>query len=519
MNTRQPPLPPRLPFVDYAISYFSGHISRATSSDDRLVISLDEFFRTNSLTWIELVALQHDLSPLTETAKNLKVFMERRAKYLSPLGKEVQNVLEWADDLIRLVAQFGRALLSTPSAIHFLIPSVCPSGSIIFRNFARYPKPLKLAGISQLSWDDRLCCITCTQTRVLCVACDLNKFAIGLSNGMVQVYHGKTFQKVFSLAHGAQVRCLEFSRVKGLPSGFCEPPEALMAGTRDNKMIFWDARAPFGHIQSPIHAAFSAGLGLLGVVYRMRPITFWEIESCNFAGQYHKTGAIYHEPYVHAFLFNPVSEICLAAVAFHDGDIAVFDPCGNGEVVIKLFDFETLRLLYKINSHEENIHSIAFSADGIRFYDIRADHCNIWEPSVLIRRINSGDDSSIDQSDKIRDKPQFTTARPTDEGQEITTFATHPNGEFIFCGFEIGSVKAYYTYSGKHIQNVIEHPSGIAILLLRWNETATLLSSVDRTGCILIHRIFQNYSVTQPFLVQNKIFECVSPSPVQQLLD
>ena len=110
------------PSADYAISYFSTHVVRATSSDDRLLIALNKFFLTDSLTWIETIAKKQDLNVLTGTAKNLKMFMERRAKYRSPLGQEVQNVLEWADDLIRLVAQFGIALLSTPSAIHFLIP-------------------------------------------------------------------------------------------------------------------------------------------------------------------------------------------------------------------------------------------------------------------------------------------------------------------------------------------------------------------------------------------------------------
>ncbi|KAF1955022.1 WD40 repeat-like protein [Byssothecium circinans] len=590
MHTRDSPRPP---FANYAISYFSGHLSKASSSDDRHLIALNQFFLTNSLTWIELVVSQHDLGSLTETAKNLKVLMERRAKYRSPLGKEVQNVLEWADDLIRLVAQFGRALLSTPSAIHFLVPSVCPSGSIIFRNFAKYPRPLKLVGLSQTSWNDRLCCIMCAEARVLCIVCDVNKFAIGLNDCSVQVYHSRTFQKIFHFAHGELVRCLAFSRVKGflaaasrrivnvwdLRSGlhmwsaslsdqplafdFTEDDAALMAGTRDNKMIFWNAAngeelksiarfsdydedegTPFGHGQPPIHAAFSPGLGLLGVAYRMRPITFWEIESCNFAGQYAKIGAGYHEPFVHAFLFNPVPDICLAAVAFQTGDIVVLDPwsqntqamvdcdssclaaspngtilaSGDSEGVIKLFDFETLRLLYQINSHEENIRSIAFSTSGLRFYDIRADHCNVWEPSVLVRRVSFGDDSSIDQSDRVADEPHFTTARATGEDQEITAFATHHDGEFIFCGFESGAVKMYSTAHGKHVQHVLEHPGRSAILLLRWNEKADLLTSVDRAGGIIIHQISRKGHGKPPFAVQSKVFELKSPSAVRQLL-
>lgn len=580
-------------FTNYAILYFSGHLARATSSDDQHLIALNKFFLTNSLTWIELIAAQHDLSPLTETAKNLKAFMQRRAKYRSPLGKEVQNILEWADDLIRVVAQFGRALLATPPAIHFLIPSVCPSESIIFRNFAKYPRPLKLVGLSQSRWDDRLCCMTCAQLRALCIACDVNKFAIGLSNGHIHVYHDKTFERIFTLIHGEQIRYLAFSHIKGLlaagsrrkvnvwnlSSGsniwtaslkdlplaleFTEDDSALMAGTRDNKMTFWEAAtgkemrpisafsdfdedegAPFGHNQPPIHAAFSPGLGLLGVAYRMRPISFWETENCSFAGQYHKAGASYHEPFVHAFLFNPVPDICLAAVAFQDGDLCVFDPwsqntqamvhcdssclasspngtilaSGDGEGVIKLFDFETLRLLYQINSHEENIRSISFSTNGLRFYEVRGDHCNVWEPSFLVRRVSSGDDSSVDQSEKAADEPHFTTARASDVDQEITALTAHHDGEFLFCGFECGAIKVYSTAHGKHVHDIIEHPDRIAILLLQWNEQKNVLSSVDRTGRILIHQLRRGGSGKDAFTIQSKIFDCTSTSAVQQLL-
>lgn len=580
-------------FTNYAISYFSGHLARSSSSDDRHLIALNKFLLTNSLTWIELIASRHDLSPLTETAKNLKAFMRRRSKYRSPLGKEVQNVLEWADDLIRLVAQFGRALLSTPSSIHFLIPSVCPSGSIIARNFAKYPRPLKLVGPSRSAWDDRLCCVTCAQLRAVCIACDVNKFAIGLSNGYVHVYHEKTFQKIYTLDHGDQVRSMAFSHVKGLlatgsrkrvsvwdlnggshiwtasvqdlPLGleFTEQDATLMASARDNTMTCWVASTgkearpvstfsdfdeeegvPFGHNQPPIHAAFSPGLGLLGVAYRMRPISFWETEDCTFAGQYHKTGASYHEPFVHAFIFNPVPDICLAAVAFQDGDLCVFDPwshttqamvhcdssclasspngmilaSGDGEGIIKLFEFETLRLLYQINSHEENIRAMSFGTNGLRFYDVRGDHCNVWEPSVLVRHVSSGDGSSVDQSEKLAEEPRFTTARASDIDREITALVSHHDGEFIFCGFECGAVKAYSVAHGKPVHDIIEHPDRIAILILQWHESRNLLTSVDCTGRILIHQLQKGGSGSNHFTVQRKIFESVSTSAVHQVL-
>lgn len=582
----------RPPFTNYVILYFSGHLSRASSSDDGHLIALNKFFLTNSLTWIELVAAKNDLSPLTETAKNLKMFLERRAKYRSPLGKEVGNVLEWADDIIRLVAQFGRALVSTPSAIHFLIPSVCPVDSIIFRNFGKYPRPLQLIGLSQTSWSDRLCSIPSPSSLALCVACDNNKFVVGLNHGTVHVYHEKTFQEKLSLVHGEPVRCLAFTHINGilasagrrkvslwdLSSGesiwtapvedqplafeFSEDDTMLMAATRDNKMIVWktstgtrmstsnfsdfdeDKMEPYHYQRPPIHAYFSPGLGLLGVAYRTRPVSFFDLETCGFAGQYHKTGALYPEPYIHAFIFNPVPEICLAAVAFQDGDIAVFDPwsqktqamihcdssclaaspngtilaSGSAEGVITLFDFETLRLLYQISSHEENIRCISFSSNGLRFYDVRGDHCNVWEPSVLVRRVESSDDSSVAPSDTLETNAKYITAREFNEDREITALAVHHDGDFVFSGREDGAVEVFSTARGKSVQHLNTHPDNIAILFLAWNEKLGLLASVDRTGHILVHQLRRSGGSKEPFIIQQKILECSASSAVRQIL-
>lgn len=61
--------------------------------------------------------------------------MERRAKYESPLGTEVHNVLTWANDLVYLVAQFEKTLVASPPAIYHLIRAVCPKKSVMFRAF------------------------------------------------------------------------------------------------------------------------------------------------------------------------------------------------------------------------------------------------------------------------------------------------------------------------------------------------------------------------------------------------
>lgn len=85
----------RSPFSTYAIMYFSDHIAHSLSYSKELLAALNSFLMGNSTTWIEAIASTKDLTPITQTASNLKAYMERRARHESPLGVEVHNVLAW----------------------------------------------------------------------------------------------------------------------------------------------------------------------------------------------------------------------------------------------------------------------------------------------------------------------------------------------------------------------------------------------------------------------------------------
>jgi hypothetical protein len=137
----------RSPFAAYAIVYFSDHISHASSSNGAHLTALNIFLTNNSLTWIEAVARTQDLTPLIQTAKNIKAYLERRAKHNSPLGVEFQNISTWANDLTYLVAQFGKTLVTSPHAMTHLIPPVCPQKSIIFRSFKSHRRGLEVVGL------------------------------------------------------------------------------------------------------------------------------------------------------------------------------------------------------------------------------------------------------------------------------------------------------------------------------------------------------------------------------------
>ena len=552
----------RSAFAVYSIRYFSHHVARSTSSADEQLLGLNKFLQSNALTWIEMIAASQDLGSLTQTAKDLKIFLERRAKYRSPLGIELQNVSEWINDLIHLVAQFGKTLIASPSAVQYLIPPICPLDSIIHKTFGTIPRGLQLEGLSQTYWDDKLCCIIFSNARTLSAAwCD-NKFALGLSDGTIHVYDETSFQGQLKLLHGEAVRCLNFATTnvylasagrkrvtlwntstgsqlwtasvadQSLALEFDEDDSVLMAATRANTMCFWNVQtgqvldeshffdideedqSEYHYRRSPLRAGFSPGLGLLGVAYRQRPISFWDLQDNTFVGQYHKAGAVYPEPMILDFIFNPKAEISLAAVVYDTRDVAVFDPwtqqtnavvdadasalaassdgmvlaTGSGDGVIKLYDFGTLKLMFQINSHQENIRTMAFNSNNLRFLDLRGNHCNVWEPSVLVRRTSPGDDSSLDFSENITDGPEYSASRAFDDDLAITALTSHHSGEYIFCGRENGSVAVYSSKSGKLIKEGFDHGRNVAILDLDWNKQEDLLAICDLWGEIAVRK-------------------------------
>lgn len=591
----------RSAFADYATMQFSEHVAKSSPAIVTPFIALNSFLRGNVLTWIEFIATTQDLSPLTQTAKNLKIYLERRSKYPSLPSQEASDVSNWANDIIHLVGRFGRPLLTHPSSVQFLLPSICPLESIVFKTFKDYPRSLQLVGLSRKDWDDQLSCTIYPKAQVYCVACCNNRFAVGLSDGSARVYHEITCQEELRLIHGEAVRHLVISnsgthlaaagrkKIKMwdlltstllwtatapdiiLSIEFNEVGAILMtmtttgsmislqvqSGKEDEKIqfsdIFEDTQVDEDHKQRPAKIAssyrrppnltvFSAKLNLLAVGYPARPVTLWDLSDDSYVGQLWRTSDEFQLSVI-ALVFNPIPEVGLVATAYQDGSILTFDPwtqrkCGDtgpvgamvlavspdGRVLatadftgaITLLDFETLRVLYKVTSVEQSVRQIIFSSSGLRFYDVRRDRCSVWEPSVLVRRNDIADDSSLDFGEKVSSGPQIAINRISEEYHAITALTAHHSGETIFCGRESGAVVAYHTKTGQAFQDLFEHRNHVGILFLDWNEAGSLLASVDRSGYISVQKLTLNPG--RNFDVANPILSRKSASPVRQVL-
>lgn len=133
----------RSPIAQYACMYFSQHLRRSHSENSQLLISLVKLVEGIVCSWIELLASTGNLHRLIRTAKDLKGFLQARAKYHSPVSKEVQRVSNWEADLVRLV--------------FLLVPPFCPSTSAIGSRIGSLPRGITVESLAPSAQSNRFC--------------------------------------------------------------------------------------------------------------------------------------------------------------------------------------------------------------------------------------------------------------------------------------------------------------------------------------------------------------------------
>lgn len=213
-NELRPPRNPRFlaharpelsTFLDYAMTQFSEHVYSASSGNDQLLVTIDKFFKTHILSWIERLALRGDLHSIIRASKNLKAYLERSAQDLSPLSSEGNKLGSWPEDLVKMVTHFGEALLKEPSSIYFLIPPLCPPESAIYQQYGKRPDALSLVGSRRTLWDDHLAHVTFGEDTPSRVFCGAGLIAVPTIWGDVNLYNHHSCQKEAVISHGKYV--------------------------------------------------------------------------------------------------------------------------------------------------------------------------------------------------------------------------------------------------------------------------------------------------------------------------
>ena len=313
-----------------------------------------------------------------------------------------------------------------------------------------------------------------------------------------------------------------------------EDDEQLMIGAfKHNNLIYWDltigevldsidwtqdiAEQSSYAISRPTGAAFGLELNLLAVLYRGQDILLWDLKSCtmyeSFAKDGVRSGGNTGSTTVWSIVFSPAPATALLAAGYSDGDLVLFDvsmgtvkemtvanaqtltssPDGftlasaDSSGTIQIYEFESLRLLYRINSAEEfSIRSLAFSADCHHLLDIRGSVCRAWDPVILSRQ-----ELEEENSDTI----SISTAPPEirlDDSEEIvmiTALCCPSDSNVFFAGKDDGSVSSYDANNGEILQTLFNHSGNVSIVLINYEQESNMLSTIDSSSRVILHKI------------------------------
>ena len=356
------------PLNDYAVTQFSEHVYSASAETDEILLALDLFLKTNILSWIERVAQMGDLYPLIRVSKNLKSYLDRRAKYVSPLSSQVQIVDSWSTDLSRIATKFGSALLQDPSSIYFIIPPFCPLDSAIYKQFARRPGPsgLSVVGHTENAWDDCVASVNFGEDSIAAaVSCGENLIAVGMESGEINFFNRKSCQKEGMIHQKYPIDLIHFTdksiaacttrsiilmdllgntiwqtRIKFRCILLTSTTNAIIALSQHGHLLRWaiSTGAPLGDqafayssldddeenelaVKAPDVASLSADMETLALAYRGGTVCIFEVETGEvIAWPRDKSNRL-----ASVLLFNPNPNISLLLIIYADHELALYE--------------------------------------------------------------------------------------------------------------------------------------------------------------------------------------------------
>ena len=191
--------------------------------------------------------------------------------------------------------------------------------------------------------------------------------------------------------------------------------------TLDPRLLREDSVLEGTNRNAPCCIAFNGNATQIAVAYRGFPLSVWSIEKPRLINRCRRTTNQGRRPSnawtgVDRIAWHPVNEEILGLYSdgfifkwhpLHDDNqelrakaceiacspegtfFAASDADGN----VKIYNYQHFVLIYQL-SWEIFVVDLAFSPDCRRFYDIRGSTCNIWEPNVLIRLLDTDERGS-----------------------------------------------------------------------------------------------------------------------------
>ncbi|KAK4235181.1 hypothetical protein C8A03DRAFT_46637 [Achaetomium macrosporum] len=550
-TSTSPPLDTSL--LDYACAFFSEHLYRAAPADSQLMDNLCNFLGAeNVLFWMEHIARRGNLAPLPRTAMNMREYLGRRMKYVPQSDESVKLVDGWVTDLIRVPAKFRDQLLACPSSIHSLIPPLCPSESVISRTFVVKGLPpgpwddclirmdFEEGQTTAVSHGDRLFAIGLStgqislydteRVRILEFSSeDLFLASCGRKN--LTLWNPKSGTVVHSFPLQSPALGIAFLGQKELLGAFqsCELTKWNLV-TAEAESISWRGVGRSNRIVPPYPPSCVTLLStpdevFLAMGYRSDSIFVLEVLDLQLLGTC--------EPDIpnngiRAMVFSPNPELPVLMVSFQDGSLCVFDYLtmemqvrlrhvyadslafssdgrnvisGSNQGAMEVFEVEqahngatiTLNAIYRSKHQvDKSIRGVAFSADGLRFVDVRARQGRVWAPAALVRKRTSEGGSWIRTSEGenallVAPKRSGSVIDIPGEPEEITSpLNLSADGKVVLAGKNNGDVVLFSTTDARQIGILYQHGRGARIVSLALAESRNRVISADNTSRVLV---------------------------------
>ncbi|KAM3432050.1 hypothetical protein NHJ13734_007048 [Beauveria thailandica] len=441
------------PLLYYSATSWFDHLQNAVI-DKPLELAICDFLRTSVLSWVEVAGLLGDLSLLTAGALGLETAMVQ-SPLISYADKRL--ISGWAVDLVRIAPKYGRNIVSYPFSIHKLLPPFCPVKTQIGSQFgAAGDIGIVGAGHKHwddclaritVARDGGLCKF---------LVCGATYLAVALSGstGTAIVYDAETCQELRRFSHGERIAALHINstgeyivtgglrsmktwktktgemvselanpaRSRCLGAAFRPDSKCVVMFTSNDSIAIWDLRqnsATESRLErqsvhgkyrgSPWGVTFDKDATKVGLAYKGWPIEVWDVDrveivesvptrnplgSCfnpfnnDIYGMDHDSTMVRYD--VQAQTTTQIRLEVRVAVCNPSGTLLV---TGDSSGVLKFFTADTMELLYQIDKYSDMVTGLCFSPDGTKLYDIRATHCNVWIPEVLL--VSVREDSSL----------------------------------------------------------------------------------------------------------------------------
>jgi WD40 repeat protein len=252
---------------------------------------------------------------------------------------------------------------------------------------------------------------------------------------------------------------------------------------------------------------FSADGTIIAFICLNRTVAIWSIEDGHFIGICEPEDPAGDINYV---LLNPNTDIRLLAMSYGGSSLTLFDyeyyvetrtvsadcvamaSTVDGQTLatadslgdIDLWDFVTLKKLYRINYKSSVVRDLVFSMDGLRLADTRETHSVVWEPAALIRTNEESDNVSVGAS-STENQRMIDEIDNHEDPTEITALACCGDSNHALVGKENGTVSIYNLENGKSESTAFTLNANKAILQLAYHQNG-LIAAADSAGMVAV---------------------------------